>query len=99
VPRARTHTHTRICSTLSVPHASHHQHLQHTPHLIFTLVDKQTTDTCHHSTMLPTSHTRTQVLGKGSYSTVHLAEDKSTRKVYAMKILEKAFIQKERKEK
>lgn len=40
-----------------------------------------------------------QVLGKGSYSTVHLAEEKSTGKTFAMKILEKLFIQKERKEK
>eukprot|EP00035_Acanthoeca_spectabilis_P015438 m.307333 g.307333 ORF g.307333 m.307333 type:complete len:561 (-) comp16361_c0_seq8:1441-3123(-) len=40
-----------------------------------------------------------KVLGKGSYSTVHLAEEKSTGKTFAMKILEKLFIQKERKEK
>lgn len=40
-----------------------------------------------------------KTLGSGSFSTVHLATEKETQKTYAIKILEKAFITKEGKEK
>ena len=37
--------------------------------------------------------------GTGSYSTVHLAKERATETTFAVKILEKAFIMKEKKDK